>query len=199
MTNDIPKPTAWGDEYDVLRQMRELDQRARMGGVGRTRAAYTTQRSFVEVVEEDAVAAEQDSIVVQRYRVKTNSFQYLICRTWDGTTEGSTDVYVAKPPHLRVAVGTDFTQRTVTATPDGGGSAVPATETVTPAYSTNSEIFAYEPEGGTGVVTITTPNTAVTWLDINAEERQWLLPLRAIEVCVNGVPRKMVIRGGAPV
>ena len=26
---------------------------------------------------------------------------YLVCRTWDGTADGSVDVYVAKPPHLR--------------------------------------------------------------------------------------------------
>lgn len=30
------------------------------------------------------------------YRVKSRTGEYLVCRTWDGTTEGSTDVKVAK-------------------------------------------------------------------------------------------------------
>lgn len=38
---------------------------------------------------------------VSMYRVKTVYDDYLKCRSWDGTTEGSTDVYVAKPWELR--------------------------------------------------------------------------------------------------
>ena len=37
----------------------------------------------------------------QRMRVKAVYSTYLVCRTWDGTADGSVDVYVAKPPHLR--------------------------------------------------------------------------------------------------
>lgn len=36
-----------------------------------------------------------------RLRVKSVSDDYLICRTWDGTNEGTSDIYVAKPYTLR--------------------------------------------------------------------------------------------------
>ena len=37
----------------------------------------------------------------QRYRVKGVYSSYVVARTWDGTHEGTADVYIAKPPHLR--------------------------------------------------------------------------------------------------
>jgi hypothetical protein len=43
----------------------------------------------------------------KRYRIKSYQQDYYTCRTWDGTTEGSTDVLVAKPKALRGSIASD--------------------------------------------------------------------------------------------
>lgn len=35
------------------------------------------------------------------YHVKSVQGDYLTCRSWDGTTEGTVDIFIAKPPWLR--------------------------------------------------------------------------------------------------
>ena len=54
------------------------------------------------------------------YRVKSANGDYLVCRTWDGTTEGASDVKVAKPFDARQIAGetlggVDFTYSGYTA------------------------------------------------------------------------------------
>lgn len=43
----------------------------------------------------------------KRYRIKSYAQDHYVCRTWDGTTEGSTDVLVAKPKALRGSIASD--------------------------------------------------------------------------------------------
>jgi len=130
---------------------------------------------------------------VQRYRVKSENVDYLVCITWDGTTEGATTVHVAKPPHLRGgSLSTTPTSRTVNT---GIQGAPGQSEFITPGYTANGEILAVEPEGGTGIVVL---GTAVTWDDLNVDARVWAFPYRAYDICVNGLPKKSIIRGGAP-
>lgn len=116
-----------------------------------------------------------------RYRVKAVYSTYLVCRTWDGTTEGTSDVYIAKPPHLRwyasawpgyTAVGAaiTFAWSALTGNIDGqrtaaASGATTQTEIVVPVwqYAANGsgisggydEIWADTPAGGTGVTTVT--------------------------------------------
>ena len=81
-------------------------------------------RAHARAVQNQQVAA------ATRYRVKGVYSTYLVCRTWDGTAEGGSDVYVAKPPHLRwyatawpgmTIVGDDvtFTHALLTSNMDG--------------------------------------------------------------------------------
>lgn len=41
------------------------------------------------------------AVGVQRFRLKSIGTNVLVCRTWDGTTEGATDTFVAKPTKLQ--------------------------------------------------------------------------------------------------
>jgi hypothetical protein len=41
---------------------------------------------------------------LQMYRLKSVQGDYITCRTWDGTTEGGSDVYLAKPHKLRNSI-----------------------------------------------------------------------------------------------
>jgi hypothetical protein len=116
----------------------------------------------------------------KRYRVKGVYSTYLVCRTWDGSTEGASDVYIAKPPHLRwyasswpgmTIIGTSvtFTWSALTDNIDGKRTAHDGTnpdqiEIVCPVwqYAANGagisggydEIWADTPTGGTGVTTV---------------------------------------------
>ena len=49
---------------------------------------------------------------VGRYRLKSVQGDYITCRGWDGTTEGTTDIYIAKDPKHRNSLLTE-------AKPDG--------------------------------------------------------------------------------
>jgi hypothetical protein len=116
-----------------------------------------------------------------RFKLKSVQADYLTCRTWDGTTEGSTDIYIAKPPKLRhVAseslVGTTwtYTYSAETGYEDGKRSASDGTNTekqvVIPVYVIGDEIFASTPDNGTDV---TVSATELTYLDLNVDGRAW--------------------------
>jgi len=86
---------------------------------------------------------------VQCMRVKSVQNNYLTCRTWDGTTEGGTDILVAKPYKVRnpasetidgIAVSYSYvstTRRTASAT-----GYYSETQVVVPFYLVNDVIFA---------------------------------------------------------
>jgi len=77
--------------------------------------------------------------------------EFIICRSWDGTTEGSVDVKIAKPPKLRFSItsetidgtdvtydGYDLTAQTRNAT-DGTTT---ETQVIVPRYLVDDLIFA---------------------------------------------------------
>lgn len=105
-----------------------------------------------------------------RMRVKSVGDDHLVCRTWDGTTEGTTDINVAKPFYLQktpyhgktitingAALTFSYTNgftRTVTK------AGVPETQIIIPAYTHTGVVSGYGGEeiwvqagvsGGTGV------------------------------------------------
>jgi len=96
------------------------------------------------------------STTLQWLRVKDDLGSCLLCHSWDGTTEGATPIYVAKPYKLRITIagenienvawaytytqltgsgGIHYWQRNVT----GGAS---LTQLITPDYLLNDEIMA---------------------------------------------------------
>ena len=88
----------------------------------------------------------------RQFRFKSIADDHIVCRTWDGATEGGADVLVAKPPVLRG----DGETRTVNG----------EDQDVFPPYAVNDLIYAIKPRGGTGL-------SSVLWQDINVDARRW--------------------------
>jgi len=109
---------------------------------------------------------------VTRFRYKSMSGDYLVCRTWDGTTEGDTDVKVAKPYLLRESTTrTGYTYnytgdqaRTSTKTSDGSTE----DQVIVPAYVEDDEIWATKADTG-----VTVGGVDVTYIDLNLDARAW--------------------------
>ncbi len=117
-------------------------------------------------------------VLVRRFRVKSESNDYLTCRTWDGTDEGTVDVKVAKPYLLR---RTPFDFDTVIY-PNGQEIAYIYSEdyerlandgvdaeiqVMTPRYFVDEELTAISVLfGGTGV-------DECPWVDLNTAGRHW--------------------------
>jgi len=87
-------------------------------------------------------------VAMRRFRVKSVGTDVIVCRGWDGVTEGSVDIDVALPYLLRRTpfdglsrdgisyVYTSNTERTAT---DGSDN---ETQVITPSYTVDDEIFA---------------------------------------------------------
>jgi len=102
------------------------------------------------------------------------------CRTWDGTTEGGTDITVARNVKLRgasseVLDGITFTysayntpaytSRTASWTEDG--DSLTEIQTIVPRVAVDDQIYAEQPTGGTGV-------TGASYIDTNRDARAWV-------------------------
>lgn len=107
-------------------------------------------------------------------RVKSEQANTVTCREWDGTTEGSDDILVAKPVECRRATYDGTTNadgwlltyasvNTRTATKTGETT---QTHEIFPPYAVNSVIFAEQPVNGTGL-------DDVTWRDTNDAAREF--------------------------
>lgn len=44
------------------------------------------------------------SVSISLFKLKSVEDDYLVCREWDGSSEGTTDVYIAKHPELRCSL-----------------------------------------------------------------------------------------------
>jgi len=108
-----------------------------------------------------------------RLRVKSESNDYLTCRTWDGLNEGASDLLVAKAWKLRHAVGNYAGLTTLTTTSAGevavGDGADSEDWVVTPSYEVDDEIFARYTTG-TGV---TVGGEELVLVDANVDGRAW--------------------------
>jgi hypothetical protein len=100
-------------------------------------------RTTKGMVVRGAVSSGQ-SISVGRYRVKEEHGDYLTCHDWDGTTEGTSDVYVAKEWKTRhslaseVVAGTTYSYTYVLWSPFTLGESV---RTATDGSVTESEVI----------------------------------------------------------
>lgn len=146
------------------------------------------------ILEIDALGgggAAAPALSLQRFRLKSIGANTLTCRTWDGSSEGATDVLVAKPTKLRNAIVTELIdarvitysypsniERVAAATgfPDEQQNIVPRylgpysyvnaqAQTVT--YS-GDEIYAAQ--FSTPIIATPTP---VYYLDVNVDGRAW--------------------------
>ena len=136
---------------------------------------------------------------LQRMRVKGEENDYLRCVTWDGTTEGTDTILVAKPYDLQ---RTPFNGNTVNnktyayldvdrrQVDDSSRTYI---ETIRENYYTDAEIYAeYRPQGDTGVTT--TGGTEVYWIDSNQAARKWMRESFLLEDCQDST-NKMLVAG----
>lgn len=193
MTRDIPKkPTRTGDEFEYHRGIRAAVIRRRFGSNNVDR--YTQTNAGVLVVpprrRSYGGGGAGESRRFKITGVSNLASNYLVCKEWDGSTEGDT-VNVALPAELRngTVSGTNLT-RSVSL------SGVSGTEILTPAYELGDEIWAIKPVGKTGV---TVSNSELEWIDANVDARRFRFPLRTVEICVAGVAKRMLVYGGDPV
>jgi len=110
--------------------------------------------------------------LLQMYRLKSVQGDYITCRTWDGTTEGGSDVYLAKPMKLRNSItaatisGASVTYSyTNTVTRVATISSTDETQVVVPRYLTDDLVF--------GMTCNATGVSGKNILDINADGRAW--------------------------
>jgi|ERR1051326_2514898 hypothetical protein len=114
------------------------------------------------------------------YRFKSMASDWLICRTWDGTNDGTADIKIAKPPKLRFSIATltmidgtiitydlyDLVNQTRRATDNSGNS---ENQVIGEPYLLNDLIYAAPART---LVQDDDGNT-VTLLDLNDDGRAW--------------------------
>lgn len=113
---------------------------------------------------------------VQMYRYKSQAGDYIICRTWNGTTEGGSDVEIAKPMKLRNSIVSAVIDG-VTVTYTYGGTfmtrvatiaATTEDQVIVPRYLVNDLIFAIDSAGGTAI-----SGALKDKIDLNVDGRAW--------------------------
>ena len=117
---------------------------------------------------------------IRLMKIQSIDDDFLICRTWNGTTLGPTDIKVAKPYMLRKTPFDGETRAgiTYTYTSVGTRTADDQTETedqvIVPSYLANDEIIAIlGTKGGTNTTDGEEDPKKINWLDLNVDARAW--------------------------
>jgi hypothetical protein len=79
---------------------------------------------------------------LRRFRLKDDLGACLKVRTWDGTTEGSADVYIAKHPTIRNTVASDTNGNHYMTRAISGSDGSSETDDITPPFIYNGDIYA---------------------------------------------------------
>jgi hypothetical protein len=150
---------------------------------GATNDALLTDANLILQIKSGSGSGSGSGGAVQ-LRYKSMQADYIVCRTWDGATEGSTDINIAKPYLLRASAFTSpaTLERTVAGitctlsawnstnqTRTVASSNGTGTERVSPMYVANDLIYAVSCDH-TGV---TVSNVELTLLDGNNDSRKW--------------------------
>ena len=88
----ITKPERWrrGDQLEARRLNQPVEAvRQLLRGVAPSRQITSAQRAT--------------AVDVRQFRIKSIALDYLVCREWNGTSEGDADFIIAKPPLLRAS------------------------------------------------------------------------------------------------
>ena len=118
-------------------------------------------------------------VSVSRYRFKSMSADYMICHTWNGTTEGTEDVKIAKSSKLRFSI-TDETvdglaityssYSTSAQTRIATATGITETQIIVPRFLVDDIIFVVTTSTG---VFKDVPPVEITLLDLNIDGRAW--------------------------
>lgn len=118
-------------------------------------------------------APDAASLTIALFRYKSMEDDHVVCRTWDGTNEGETDVKVAKPYLLRSSVtsrdGITYTYTDAENRTADNGSAT-ETQVIVPSYVADDLIFAARVARG---VDVSVEDVPLLWLDLNVDGRAW--------------------------
>jgi hypothetical protein len=135
---------------------------------------FTNTNAGIACVFDLQTMAMAAATPIVRYRIKSIQNNYVTCRTWDGTTEGTTDVLIAKPRKLRHVYGNypGLTSLTTVDAQTGTATNGTITETwiVTPAYVVDDDLWAVT-VAATGVTDGS--GNAIVNLDVNDDARAW--------------------------
>lgn len=182
MPGEIPGQTISGslagDAFNKERQVLRSHQPLHAPGVLTSHTVHGISREAEIPMPAYAQDAEPASNVgVAMYKLKSIQGDYLTCRTWDGTNEGATDVYIAKPSKLRTSLAGEVIDGVnVTYAYDANFVIRAASAAgyfseihyVTPRYNINNLIYA---------ITVTTAvlraGVEVGKLDLNVDARAW--------------------------
>lgn len=130
---------------------------------------------------------------IRQYRIKSVENDFYTCRTWNGSTEGTTDVFIARPFQHRVS---DFNGRSIAYSSDGDSftasfaydsptkrtktiNGTAETQVIIPYFKNDFDIIyavtVSEPiKVGASFTSLTDPNeNPVTLLDLNVDGRAW--------------------------
>ena len=188
-----PKLSGTSPLVPWLNRLREATQSALINSVVNGRYSRGPGGTQLICSAQSTPGTSSTDSIAQHFHIKSIQDDYLTCRTWDGTSEGGSDVYVAKPYEFRrsktneVIDGTTFTytyfstgttenKQNNRTSSDGTNS---QTECIYPRYSVYSApsagyiplgtIFAIKPTGGTDV---TVSGSPVLWVEVSPS-RVW--------------------------
>ena len=198
----------------AINSVNELAQSMRIQrGLGYS-VRHTAHGQVIQLEDRTRVVAGEAASPLQRFQATEIQNDYVSARKLnsDGTLSTDTTVYkIAKPKELRVATQTGANIFTWGDTfvvsfpfPTAYGNSRRLTsgtryvdEVLLPSYVVGSEIYATEATGETGV---TVSGTRLTWIDVNADARQYRPKYTKVAVCVteNGqtVTKYMYVAGG---
>ena len=180
------EPSGSAKEVTWFRQLlRCIRERTVKVGPG-LRVSYKTDGALIEMKGVEGGGASGKEI--QQYKIVSIQDDYITCQTWDGTTQGTDNVLLAKPYRLRktpwdgVTVTYDFNGTTYSilytylATPGfrtaqvtTGGNQTTENQAIIPIYQVGDIVYGSNPEGGTE----TFVGSEITGLDINVDARAW--------------------------
>lgn len=139
------------------------------------RAAHNAERVDKRPMRKRTVGVAGGAKVKRlRYKSMHSGGDVLVCRTWDGTTEGSEDIYVAKPYLLQESTEartgysyeyTDEQDRTSLKDEDS----TTEDQVIVPAYVEDDELWCVKANTG-----ITVGSESVQYIDLNIDARMWM-------------------------
>lgn len=174
----LPESGKWGALFAWLNQLRDAVDSQKPLPSHNVRVTHTRVGTGLL-----GVAAADEGTSVVRLVFKEMQDDYIVCRSWDGTNEGTADIFVAKPPKLRASVteetldGIDFeysyvttgTEKYVSRTSTNQSDNTAETQKIVPRFIPDDEIFAIA--ASTGIETVDAES--VSMLDLNVDARAW--------------------------
>lgn len=187
MINPPGEPTGTSREANWLRRFRAFAVSCRLlPGVG-YKLRHSTSGTILEI--EPARGGGGTTTSAQLYKITNVKREYLVCRTWDGTTDGTTDIYIAKPFKLRetltgetidnIAVAYSYSSsgfdtyliRTARATISG--QVTSEKQIVVPRYLVGDKIYAMPCSAAVITASDGLSIGTITLIDINVDGRAW--------------------------